>query len=91
MKSDEIPFNKWSKARIKLGKKKGTARHKKYLNDPRVLWISPKLPWWFIKKYLWRDEGAFSPEELQQVIDEIYGRRVPDDEEFYWHYFGDLK
>jgi len=48
MKSDEIPFNKWSKARIKLGKKKGTARHKKYLNDPRVLWISPKLPWWFI-------------------------------------------
>ena len=44
----------------------------------------------YIKKYLWKLEGADSPEELQQVIEDIYKRKVPDDEMFYVH-FGDFR
>jgi len=86
----KIPFNSWSKERIEKGVKKCTSRHKKYLNDKRVTYISPKLPWWFIRTYLWEPEGANSPEELQEVIEKIYKRKVPDDEVFYVH-FGEFK
>jgi len=85
-----IPFNEWSRERIAQGRKRCTSRHKRYPNDPRVTWISPKLPWWFIREHLWREEGADSPEELQKVIESIYKRPVPDDEEFYFH-FGEFK
>lgn len=84
-----IPFNDWSKERIKQGRKFCTSRHKKYTKDPRVDWISPKLPWWFIKRYLWQSEGADSELELQDVVDAIYKRPVKDNEEFYVH-FGDF-
>ena len=86
---DKIPFNNWSKERIKLGYKKCTSRHKRYPKDKRVTLISPKLPWWFIREIFWDDEGAESPEELQKVIENIYKRKVPDNEEFYVH-FGDF-
>ena len=86
----EIPFNKWSRERIKFGKKVCTSRKKIYDKDPRVHYISPKLPWWLIKNYLWQPEGANSPTELQIVIDKIFRRKVEDDEEFYVH-FGDFK
>lgn len=85
-----IPFNYWSKQRIKEGRKLCTSRHTKYSKDSRVKWISPQLPWWFIRTYLWQPEGANSPEELQQVIEEIMKRPVPDDELFYVH-FGNYK
>jgi hypothetical protein len=81
-----IPFNIWSKERIEQGRKTCTSRHAKYLHDKRVWWISPKLPLWFIKKYLWKEEGANSPEELQEVIDKIYKRSVPKTEEFFVHF-----
>jgi hypothetical protein len=84
----KIPFNDWSKERIEKGMKICTSRHKRYPNDPRVTWVSPKLPWWFIRKYLWKQEGATSPEELQEVIEGIYKRVVPDEEEFYVHFGG---
>ena len=87
---DKIPFNDWSKKRLEAGTKNCTSRHKRYPKDPRVTWISPKLPWWFIKLYLWAEEGARSQAELQEVIDNIYKRKVPDDEQFYVH-FGKFK
>ena len=93
MSKDMIPFNEWSKKRIATGEKSCTSRHKRYPKDPRVprvTWISPKLPWWFIKKYLWQDEGATHPYELQEVIEKIYKRKVPLDELFYVH-FGNFK
>lgn len=89
MEKTKIPFNAWSKDKIAKGIKECTSRHKRYPNDSRVKWISPKLPWWFIKSYLWMDEGAESPDDLQRVIEEIYKREVPDNEEFYVH-FGDF-
>jgi len=88
--NEKIPFNDWSRSRIKRGIKVCTSRHKKYTKDPRVTWISPKLPWWFIRKYLYQAEGAFDGMELQTVIDGIYKRQVKDDELFYVH-FGDFK
>ena len=87
---NKIPFNDWSKERIAEGRKICTSRHKKYLHDDRVTYITPKLPLWFIKKYLWRDEGAYHELELEKVMFDIYGRHIPNDEMFYVH-FGEFK
>lgn len=88
--NERIPFNKWSKERIAQGRKFCTSRHKRYDLDERVQYISPKLLWFYIKHKLWKMEGADSPEELQEVIEKIYKRKVPDSEEFYVH-FGNFK
>lgn len=85
-----LPFNTWSRERIRQGRKHCTSRTKRYNLDPNVTWISPKLPLWFIKKYLWKDEGADSPEELQRVINQIFRKEVSEDKELYVH-FGDFK
>lgn len=83
---NEIPFNDWSRERIRQGRKFCTSRHNKYDSDPKVIWISPKLKWGFIREFLWQPEGADSPKELQKVIEGIYKRKVPDDEMFYVHF-----
>lgn len=83
--TDLIPFNDWSKERIKQGRKTCTSRHKKYSKDPRVKTISTRLPWAFIKRNYWKQEGADSPEELQEVIDKIYNRKILPRELFYVH------
>lgn len=85
-KSDLIPFNAWSIQRIQEGRKMCTSRHKKYSKDPRLFYITPKLQWWFIKKFLWKEEGASSPGELQEVIEDILKRKVPDGELFHVHF-----
>lgn len=84
---NKIPFNSWSQSRIEQGRKFCTSRKKKY-NDPRVIGIL-FLPWGLVKEHLWSAEGADSPEELQQVIDDIFKRKVNDDEFFHVH-FGDF-
>lgn len=89
MGKDDIPFNSWSRERIHLRWKICTSRHKRYPKDKRVKYITPKLPWWLIRTYFWKAEGAVSPRELQNVIEKIYHREVPDDELFYVH-FGDF-
>jgi len=86
----KIPFNAWSKQRIAEGRKFCTSRHKKYLHDDRVLCIIPKVQWHIIKTFFWQAEGADSPTELQQVIEDIYKRKVPDDEYFHVH-FGNFR
>ena len=85
-----IAFNEWSRERIKQGRKICTSRHNRYPEDSRVFYISPQLPWWLIRTYFWEDEGADSPEELQEVIERIMHRNVLDDELFYVH-FGDFE
>ena len=82
----KIPFNSWSMERINLGRKLCTSRHIKYIDDERVEWITPELSWGFIKRYFWQVEGADSPEELQEVIENIYKRKVNDDEMFFVHF-----
>lgn len=83
---DRIPFNAWSEERILQGRKFCTSRHKKYVYDARVLAITRLMPWGVIKTYLFDLEGADSPAELQQVVEEIYHRQVKDDEVFYVHF-----
>ena len=78
-------FNAWSKKRIRNGTKIITSRRVQHLNDPDVYAIMPPLPWWFIRRFLYRDEGAESPEELQRVINQIFRRTVYQDEMFYVH------
>jgi len=90
MKGKLIPFNGWSKDRIARGMKTCTSRHTRYTDDPRVTYISPALPKWFIVKYFWKEEGAKSPEELIEVFSNIYGRVVGVNEKFYIH-FGDFR
>lgn len=86
--SERIPFNSWSRERIKQGRKKCTSRTRVW-DDPRVTWVSPLLPVWFIAKYLYKDEGADSPEEYRKVINQIFRKQVPDWKELYVH-FGDF-
>lgn len=85
-----IPFNDWSKRAIARGHKFMTSRHKKYVSDPRVRTILPLTPWGFIRANYWFLEGAESPQELQEVIESIYKRKVDDDEMFYPH-IGDYR
>ena len=87
---DIIPFNEWSRERIKQGRKCMTSRHKRYDKDPRVIMILPKMAWGEIRDKFWQLEGADSPMELQRVIENIYHRAVLLDEEFYPH-IGDFR
>jgi len=80
-----MKFNNWSKSKILANEKTLTSRTKKHENDSDVLYIFGPLPWWFIKQYLYRDEGAESPEQLQRVINQIFRRVVDDDRLFYVH------
>lgn len=81
-----MKFNAWSKKRIKEGRKFLTSRKEPHYDDEHILEVLPHpLPWWFIKRYLWRDEGADSPEELQKVINQIFRRKVKNEEMFYVH------
>jgi hypothetical protein len=86
---EKIPFNDWSKERIKQKRKFCTSRHIKYTKDKRVHYITEKIDWYIIREFLWQTEGADSPEELQKVIESIYKRFVSDDEQFFVH-FGDF-
>ena len=80
-----MKFNKWSMDRIRAGRKKLTSRKEAYRLDPDVIQIVGPLPWGFIRRFLYRDEGADSPEELQRVINQIFRREVGSEEEFYVH------
>ena len=86
--TDIIPFNKWSRERIKQGRKFATSRKRKY-DDPRVL-FRVHLPWGIIKEYFWKSEGADSPEELQKEINKIFGRDMGNHESF-WLHIGDFR
>lgn len=78
-------FNAWSQERIKRGTKRLTSRRESHADDPDVLYVVGPLPWKFVREFLWRDEGAVSPAELQKVIEDIFHRPVKDDEMFHVH------
>ena len=89
-----MKFNAWSRERIEQGKKIITSRKSRHDNDPDVALILSPLPWGVIRDYLYKDEGAESPKELQKVIDKIFARRgypVADDELFYVHILKELE
>ena len=81
-----MKFNTWSKERMKQGRKFLTSRKEPHRNDDDVLAVLPNpLPWWFIRRFLWKDEGADSPDELQRVINKIFRRKIKGEEMFFVH------
>ena len=99
----EIPMNPWSKERIKREMKYATTRSKQYGKpgdwfevDGKVLELEfiAKLPLFFITEYLYRTEGAESPEEFQKIWREIHPRKSWDSmmaQEYYYHFFSHLQ
>ena len=83
-----IPFNKWSKERIRQNRKFATTRDKVY-NEKCVFSVA-RLPLWFIKQHLWQIEGADSPEEFEKVWREIHRGQFEADK-FYYCHFGEFQ
>lgn len=76
-----IPFNKWSKERLNTNGKCCTSRTRQYGIDGDVFVVEGVIyemvtyqlfPLWFVKEFLWKLEGANSPEEFEQVWNEIH-------------------
>lgn len=90
-----IPFNNWSKAKLREGHKVCTTRrtqkgkpgqffmvgHMKF----QILYVQ-KFPLWFIRDFLYALEGADSPEEFERVWKNIYGS-FKRNQEYYTHFF----
>ena len=81
-----MKMSKWSQERIDVGRKKISSRSKPHPNDKDVLFVFSKpIPLWLIKNFLYSEEGADSPEELQSKINQIWRRKVDDTKELYVH------
>lgn len=80
-----MKFNEWSRKRIKLGVKRLTSRRTRHDDSEDVDYIVGPLPWKFIRDFLYRDEGAVCPDELQKVINQIFRKEVEDDKVFFVH------
>lgn len=80
-----MKFNAWSKTRLGWGVKRITSRREAHTDDPEVDYVVGPLPWKFIREFLWRDEGAVCPRQLQNVINRLQRTIVPDDKMFYVH------
>lgn len=85
----EIPFNEWSKERLRLKTKLATTRNKRYgkIGDTFVVqWVHPNIDYEFellavfrLKLYdvasqLYYIEGANSPKDFRKVWEDIHPR-----------------
>jgi len=92
----EIPFNNWSKERLKQGKH-ATTRIKKYgeVGDTFTvdgmtygLHFVGKCHLQFISFFMWKTEGAKDEIEFINVWEKIHPRKGFDPEQLVWfHYF----
>lgn len=71
--------------RIEDGAKTLTSRRTEHREDDEIVDVVGPLPWYFIRDYLFRDEGASSPAELQRVMNQLQRREVQDYDMFYVH------
>lgn len=91
----KIPFNDWSRSKLQFGLKCCTSRTKIYgeLGDTfevnnstyRIEYIM-RLPLIFVRDYLYREEGANSPEEFEEVWNSIHPSGIKD-QSVYVHFF----
>jgi len=85
-----IPFNEWSKEKLRSQTKKATSRNSKYgkvgdtfkvilfengLFIEYELELILRLPLWFVAEDLYRSEGASSKEEFISVWQSIHPRK----------------
>ena len=93
----EIPFNDWSKDRIRSGDKFATSRNKKYgekgdfvrFEDWKLkLMFVVKIPLWFIRAWLYESEGCENSDEFVTVWCKIHPRKGwVDNQEVWYHCF----
>ena len=96
----EIPFNEWSRERLRRGVKRATARRKRY-GDPGDMFRAVGR-WWIltevrrvtlreVRDRWWKAEGCDSPEEFEKVWRSIHPRRgfVPN-QKVWIHFFETL-
>lgn len=83
----KLSFNKWSQERIDQGRKICTSRNSEH-ND-NCVYLILRLPLSVVRDYLWKEEGADSPEEFEQVWCDIYGKFHGD--RLVFCHFGDFK
>lgn len=97
MSEIEIPFNDWSKERLRGQLKKATSRYKKYGDVGDLFTIQGysyelelviKVPLWFIAEDLYQSEGANSSDEFKKIWVEIHPKKGfrPFDEVWYHHF-----
>jgi hypothetical protein len=98
-----IPFNEWSKERIRREKKFATTRSKPY--GKKGDWFEcegkqcelefvVKLPLWFIHLFLFETEGAESPLEFNKVWVDIHPKRSWESmlgEDYFYHFWSILQ
>ena len=83
-----IPFNAWSKKRLREGKKTCTSRTREYGDIGDTFIVEGKeykiimcvdFPTSLIIKAFWKAEGADSQAELRRVLKSIFrGKKLPD-------------
>lgn len=88
MAEEKIPFNKWSQERIDNGWKLCTSRTRLW-NDSRV-YLVIKLPLGIVRNFLYKEEGAETPEEFERVWRSIFRGKF-DSERVVFVHFGDFK
>jgi len=91
-----IPFNKWSRERLRQGCKRATSRTKKY-GDVGATFIVDNQEYviLYIEERKMKDiieqdyiiEGADSPEELREVLKSIFRSKLDEERELYFHRF----
>jgi hypothetical protein len=82
--NNKLKFNYWSQERIKQGRKICTSRESKHLDDS--VWLILELPLKIVRDYLWKQEGADSPEEFENVWRDIKGS-FEEDKIVFVHFF----
>lgn len=97
MSEIKIPFNDWSKARLRKGTKIATSRNKRYGNiddnftvdDMQFVIVDVfKTPLYDVAYRLYKQEGATSPEEFIEVWNEIHPiKKYQSEQRVYFHQF----
>lgn len=92
-KSIHIPFNEWSKDKLRAGLKSGTSRHTKYGNAGDIfsevgniyeLIYVEKIPLAEVTYSKFRAEGCSSPDEFIKVWNDIHPDSLIDFNKLVW-------
>lgn len=102
----KIPFNDWSKEKLRSQNKKATSRNSKYgkvgdtfkvilfendIYTKYELELILRLPLWFVAEELYRSEGAISKEEFISVWQSIHPRKGYRPFDLVWyHHFKEI-
>ena len=99
MKEITIPFNDWSKDRLKTGMKCATSRNKQYGEigdifrfDGFVYKITgiAHIPLWFIRAYLYESEGCETMDEFVEIWCQIHPIKGWDEHQLVWYHLFEI-